>query len=148
MTQYTPEWLCQRIVENTQDAIIFADQEGIIRLWNVGAETMFGYPAAEALGQSLDLIIPQRWQARHWEGYHRVMASGITQYGQKLLAVPALRKDGVRISVEFTIVLLRGTAGDILGAAAILRDVTARWERDKAQQALRSPATGTPPASS
>ncbi len=131
METYTPEWLCRQIVGLTQDAIIFAAREGVIRLWNSGAEAMFGYRAEEAVGQTLDLIIPQRLRERHWAGYRETMATGITRYSRELLAVPAVRKDGARISLEFSIALLRDTAGELLGPAAIIRDVTARWERDK-----------------
>ena len=131
---YSPEYLCRRIVADSRDAIIFADREGIIRLWNQGAEAMFGFPAAEALGQPLEMIIPDNLRARHNEGYRRVMASGSTRYAQDLLAVPALRRDGARISVEFTITLVRGEKGEIWGTAAIIREVTARWQRDKLLQ--------------
>ena len=126
------EWLCQQIVEGTQEAIIFADQDGLIRLWNAGAEAMFGYSTAEAVGQSLDLIIPERQRGRHWEGYRKVMATGVTRYGKELLAVPAVRKDGTRISLEFTIVLVRDGAGRLVGTAALMRDVTARWQQERA----------------
>lgn len=125
------EWLCRRLVEDSLDAVIFADQEGIIRLWNRGAEAMFGFPAAEALGRSLDLIIPENLRARHNEGYRRVMDSGNTKYAQDLLAVPALRQDGSRISVEFTIIPVRGEKKEIIGVGAIIREVTARWQREK-----------------
>jgi len=125
------DWLCRRLVEDSRDAVIFADREGIIRLWNRGAEAMFGFPAAETLGQPLDIIIPENLRARHGEGYRRVMDSGSTKYAQDLLGVPALRKDGSRISVEFTITLVRGEKGEILGAGAIIREVTARWQQDK-----------------
>jgi PAS domain S-box-containing protein len=135
METYTHEWLCQQIVENTQEAVIFADSEGMIRLWNTGAEAIFGYTAAEVLGQSLELIIPEGLRDQHWHGFHRVMATGVTQYDRQLLAVPATRKDGSRISLEFTVVLIRGVNRDILGIAAILRNVTARWEREKAMRA-------------
>ena len=127
----TYEWLCRQIVDNCQDAIIVADREGVIHLWNSGAETMFGYWAQEALGQSLDLIIPERLRERHWKGYSNTMTTGITRYDRQVLAVPAIRKDGSRISIEFTIVLLRDERGELLGPAAIIRDVTARWEREK-----------------
>ena len=99
------DWLYQRIVEDSPMAILFADREGKIRFWNAGAETMFGYTAQEALGQSLDLIVPERQRARHWEGWDKVMASGVTKYGRDALAVPAMRKDGSRISIEFNVVL-------------------------------------------
>jgi len=132
MRSYTQEWLCRQIVEGSQEAIVFADRDGIIRLWNVGAEAMFGYSATEAIGQSLDLIIPERQRGRHWEGYQKVMATGVTRYGKELLAVPAVRKDGTRISLEFTIVLLRDEAGQPMGTAALIRDVTARWQQERA----------------
>ena len=135
MATSLPAWLYQHIVAHTQDAVIFADGEGIIRLWNAGAETIFGYSAAEALGHSLDLIIPAPLRARHWEGYQRVMATGDTPYARQLLAVPGLRKDGTRISLEFTVVLIEETPGKVAGIAAVLRDVTARWQRDTAMQA-------------
>ena len=124
-------WLCRRLVEDSRDAVIFADQDGLIRLWNQGAAAMFGFPAAAALGQSLDIIIPENLRARHGEGYRRVMAEGNTKYAQDLLAVPALRRDGSRISVEFTIVLVRGEEGEILGTGAIIREVTARRQQEK-----------------
>jgi len=132
MTTYTHEWLCQQIVEGTQEAIIFADRDGKIRLWNAGAEALFGYQAEEAMGQGLDLIIPERLRGRHWEGYHKVIGTGVTRYGKELLAVPAVRKDGTRISLEFSVVLLRDEAGEPLGIAALIRDVTARWQQEKA----------------
>ena len=125
------DWLCRRLVEDSRDAIVFADREGIIRLWNKGAEEMFGFPAPEALGRSLDIIIPENLRDRHGEGYRRVMASGSTKYAQELLAVPALRRNGSRISVEFTIVLVRGEKGEVLGAGAVIREVTARRQREK-----------------
>ncbi len=124
-------WLCSRIVEESRDAIIFSDQGGIIRLWNTGAAEMFGYPPEEAVGRSLDLIIPENLRDRHNQGYRRVMASGVTRYGKDLLAVPGLKKDGTRISLEFTITLIRDQDGETLGTAAILRDVTARFQREK-----------------
>ena len=132
MTTYTHEWLCQQIVEGTQEAIIFADRDGKIRLWNAGAEAMFGYQTDEVMGQGLDLIIPERLRGRHWEGYHKVIGTGVTRYGKELLAVPAVRKDGTRISLEFSVVLLRDEAGEPLGIAALIRDVTTRWQQEKA----------------
>ena len=125
------DWLCRRIVENSPTAILFADREGKIRLWNAGAETMFGYTAQEALGQSLDLIVPDRQRARHWEGWVKVMATGVTKYGRDPLAVPAMRKDGSRISIEFNVVLVRAESGELVGVAAMVQDVTARWQKQK-----------------
>ena len=126
-----PEALFRRIVEEMPDAVIFADWQGAIRLWNRGAETMFGYSANEATGQSLDLIIPERFRARHWAAYRQVMATGVTSYGDRLLAVPATRKDGQRISIEFSIALLKDENGGVMGAVAVVRDVTARWQAER-----------------
>jgi PAS domain S-box-containing protein len=129
------ESLCESIVEQSPIAIIVGDREGIVRLWNAGAQTMFGWSAEEALGKSMDMIIPEKHRPRHWEGYDRVMGSGVTKYGRNLLAVPALTKDGRRISVEFNVVLLKDAEGRVLGIAASMQDVTARWERDKTLRA-------------
>ena len=107
-------------------------REGVIRLWNRGAEAIFGYRREDALGQTLDLIIPEPWRARHWEGYRTVMQTGVTQYGSDLLAVPASRSDGTRISIEFSIILPTDRDGRVLGAVAVVRDVTARREQEQA----------------
>jgi PAS domain S-box-containing protein len=126
------ESLAARIVQGAPEAILFADREGNIRLWNAGAEAMFGWTAAEVLGRSMDLIIPERLRARHWDGWKRTMETGVTRYGAKdLLAVPAVRKDGSTISIEFSIQLVRGDDGQIVGPVAVIRDVTARWQREK-----------------
>ena len=126
------ERLYRTIVENARDAVIYSDREGLIRLWNAGAGRMFGYSRPEALGRSLDLIIPESLRSRHWEGYHKVMAAGTSRYESDLLAVPALKKDGGRISVEFTLVPIQDEEGRLQGIAAIIRDVTERWNREKA----------------
>jgi PAS domain S-box-containing protein len=143
MVQWPHAWLCQQIIDQTPDAVIVADRAGIIRLWNAGAATLFGYPAAEAVGQSLDLLIPPPLRARHWEGYRRVMATGHTSATRPLLAVPGLRKDGTRLSLEFTVVLLAETPGQVVGIAAVLRDVTARWQRERALQSALAAAEET-----
>ena len=125
------EGLYQQIIEGAQDAIVFADKEGIIRLWNSGAEAIFGYSEEEAIGETLDLIVPEKLREKHWEGYSKVMETGVTQYGSDILAVPALKKDDSRLSVEFTIVLLKNDSGKPIGTAAIMRDVTERWQKEK-----------------
>jgi PAS domain S-box-containing protein len=126
------DWVFRAIVDGAPEAIIAADPQGVIRLWNAGAEATFGYRAAEALGRTLDLIIPGRYRERHWAGYRGVMETGTTSYGGRLLAVPAVRKDGARISIEFHVVVLRDPSGAVAGVAAIVRDVTERWERERA----------------
>jgi PAS domain S-box-containing protein len=124
-------WLFRSIVEGAGDAVIFADRDGRIRYWNAGAASMFGWSAVEALGRSMDLIIPERQRGRHWQGWDQVMKTGQTRYGHDILAVPASRKDGAPLSIEFTIQLVRDEAGAIVGASAIIRDVTDRWTRDR-----------------
>lgn len=119
------------ILTEAPEAILAADVNGIIRLWNHGAERIFGTPATEAIGQSLDLIIPETLRQRHWEGWGKVMHTGESRYGaSELLRVPALRGDGSRFSAEFSIVILKGEAGNIAGVAAILRDVTEQRDRE------------------
>ena len=121
------------LMEAAPDAIIFADREGAIRFWNTGAERLFGFAAAEALGRPLDIIVPEPQRVRHWSGFRRVMETGESRYGSgDVLAVPGLRKDGRRISLEFTIVPLRDASGRMEGVAAILRDVTRRFEELRA----------------
>jgi len=115
------------------DGVLVADDKGVIRMWNAGCERIFGFTAEEAIGQSLDIIIPENLRARHWEGYQRTMRTGETRYGAgDLLNVPALRKDGTRISVEFSIVPFRNSDGRLVGIGAIMRDVTKKFEEMKA----------------
>jgi len=112
--------LYQQIVENAQDAIIFRNRDGFIEIWNTGAERIFGYKAKKAVGQSFDIIIPEKLRASHTKGYHKVMATGSTRYGKELLGVPGVRKNGVQISIEFSILLVRFPSGEVWGAAAII----------------------------
>lgn len=131
---------CRTLAEQAPDAIVFADVEGLIRFWNRGAQQIFGWSAAEAVGRSLDIIIPEKLRERHWKGWRQVMESGRSRYAAgELLAVPGLRKDGTRVSLEFTILPFPSPAGGVLGMAAILRDVTKRFEE---LQALRRELAG------
>ena len=123
--------LLQQLLDDAPDAILISDLEGIIRYWNNGATQLFGYTAVEVLGQSLDLIIPENLRGRHWEGYWRVMASGETKYKTGLLSSPGIRKDGSRVSLEFSLVLLHDENGGMQGCAAIMRDVSERWQKEK-----------------
>lgn len=116
------------ILSAAADAVIASDSEGIIRVWNPGAERVFGYTADEAVGRSLDIITPERLRKRHWEGYRKSMATGESRYGEgALLSVQSIRKDGRRISLEFTIVPLRDEQGAMTGMVAVMRDVTIRF---------------------
>jgi len=125
------EWIYKQIIDLADDGILFADRDGNIRLWNSGAETIFGYSSEEAIGHSLNLIIPEKLRQRHWDGYNKVMETGESRYGKELLKVPAIRNDGTSISVEFTIMLVRNLQNEIMGIAAIIRDVTERWKQEK-----------------
>ncbi len=123
------------------DAIIYAGSDGAIRFWNEGAERLFGFTEAEALGQSLDIIIPERLRERHWAGYDDTMRTGQSRYGAgDILSVPALHKDGRRLSVEFTVAMLKADDGTVEGIAAVLRDNTARFDEMKR---LRKQAAGS-----
>lgn len=113
------------------DAVIAADPSGAIVLWNPAAERMFGYTEAEALGQSLDIIIPQRQQQRHWDGYHKTMETGITKYGNDVLRVPAVHKDSHTLSIAFTVAMLHTPDGKISAIVAVVRDESARFAADR-----------------
>jgi PAS domain S-box-containing protein len=124
------------------DAVVYSDAEGKIQYWNKGAESIFGFAAPEAIGQRLDIIVPANLRQRHWDGYDQTMRTGVTRYGAgDLLAVPAIRKDGSRLSIEFTIVPFKDETGRMLGIAAVMRDVTGRFEE---MRALRKAATTLP----
>ena len=129
----SPSVLADAVLRTTSDAIVAADKDGVIRFWNPGAERIFGHASCDAIGQSLDIIIPERLRARHWLGYRQVMATGQSRYGHgDILAVPGIRKDGARISLEFTIVPLQDEKGQMVGMAAIMRDVSVRFEELRA----------------
>jgi len=130
------------------DAIVHAGESGLIQVWNAGAVRMFGFTEAEALGQTLDIIIPVNLRDRHWQGFHETMRTGQTRYRDgQILAVPAIRKDGTRLSVEFTIVPFAGHDGRMTGIAAIMRDVSARFEevRSLRRQVAELSALQSPP---
>jgi PAS domain S-box-containing protein len=124
--------LSDAILDAPTDSIVACDRDGIIRFWNPGAQRLFGYSSAEAVGRSLDLIIPERLRQRHWDGYRRVMMTGETRYGTgDVLSVPATRKDGATVSVEFTVYRLQ-IGARLVGIAALLRDVTRRFNEMRA----------------
>jgi PAS domain S-box-containing protein len=121
----------QQLVNVIGEAVVISDPDGAITLWNPAAERMFGYTKDEAMGQSLDLIIPEKQQKRHWDGYHKTMKSGQTRYGNDLLRVPAIHKNGHRLSIAFTVALLYSTDNQITGIAAVIRDETERFNQDR-----------------
>lgn len=130
----TEEWIAAAVVSATPEAIVVCDAEGVIRLWNDGAQRMFGYSTDEAVGQNLDIIIPEKLRKRHWDGYHKTMATGQTRYGDRLLSVPATHQDGHRLSIEFSVALLQHD-GRIVGISAIMREVTERRNEERALRA-------------
>jgi PAS domain S-box-containing protein len=126
----TPE-LANAIVEQCPDAMIFADREGVIRLWNRAAEALFGYSAAEVLGTSLDVIIPERLRGAHWAGYRRAISTGETKYRNQVLTTRSARKDGAKLYVELSFALVRDADGRVTGALATARDGTERYLAQK-----------------
>lgn len=119
------------LMEQLSDAVIIADPSGEIVFWNGAAERVFGWPASEAVGRSLDMIIPDRQRRAHWDGYDKTMATGETKYATDLLRVPALNADGERHSIAFTVTLLRSADGEVSGIAAVVRDETERWRNEQ-----------------
>ena len=122
---------CTQLVESIGDAVIASDPSGAITLWSPAATRMFGYTEAEALGKSLDIIIPQRQQQRHWDGYHKTMETGKTKYGNDVLRVPATHKDGHTLSIAFTVAMLHTADGKISAIVAVVRDESARFAEDR-----------------
>ena len=133
--------IAKAVISTSSDAIVAADKKGTIVFWNPGAERIFGFEASEAVGQSLDIIIPERLRKRHWDGYHQVMATGESRYDHgDILAVPGLKKDSTQISIEFTIVQVKDSAGQLAVLVAIMRDVTKRFEEVRALKKLLAQA--------
>lgn len=130
-------WLTKAVVTESPEAIVVTDPQGRIDLWNAGAANMFGYSAEDALGASLDLIIPVKLRDRHWRGYEHTMQTGVTKYGDTLLGVPATHQDGRQLSIEFSVALLRDDAGTIVGIAAVMREVSERRATEKALRTAR-----------
>ena len=123
---------CRELVASIGDAVIASDPAGAINLWSPAATRMFGYTEDEALGKSLDIIIPQRQQQRHWDGYNKTMETGITRYGNDVLRVPAVHKDGHMLSIAFTVALLHSADGKVSSIVAVVRDESARFAEDRA----------------
>jgi PAS domain S-box-containing protein len=139
------ETLAKAVLASRSDAIVASDEKGTITFWNSGAERIFGFTSKEALGQSLDIIIPEQLRERHWVGYREVMGGRKSRYGEgDILAVPAIRKDGSRISIEFTIAPMHDESGRMTGMASILRDVTKRFEELRALKKMLAKKASAP----
>jgi PAS domain S-box-containing protein len=141
----------EQLVRGIGDGVIVCDAAGAVTFWNDAATRIFGFTASDALGQSLDLIIPERQRQRHWDGYHKTAATGETRYGNDLLRVPALHKEGKPLSIAFTVAMLYNAAGEVASVIAVVRDDTARWSEERALRArvreLEAAARSEPVAS-
>ena len=133
MTTSIPEMSIgyQQVVEALGDAVVISDREGVIRFWNGAAENIFGFTKTDALGKSLDLIIPERLRERHWAGFTRTMATGHTRYQHDVLRVPAMHKDGRTLSIAFTVGLLLAAQRTLTGLVAVIRDETKRFAEER-----------------
>jgi PAS domain S-box-containing protein len=121
----------EQLLKAIGDGVVVADAKGNIIFWNAAAERIFGFTEQEAIGRSLDLIVPQRQRQRHWDGYHKTMDTGVTRYGNDLLRVPALHKDGRTLSIAFTVAMLHTPDDKVSAIVAVVRDETARWAEER-----------------
>jgi PAS domain S-box-containing protein len=122
----------QALVTSAGDGIMASDAQGLITLWNPACTRMFGFTEADALGKSLDLIIPQRQQKPHWDGYHKTMETGKTKYGNDVLRVPAVHKDGHTLSIAFTVSMLYNPDGSVSAIVAVIRDESVKFAQERA----------------
>jgi PAS domain S-box-containing protein len=121
----------QQLVQSLGDGVVVCNAKGDITYWNAAATRIFGFSESEAVGQSLDLIIPERQRQRHWDGYDKTMATGQTRYGSDILRVPALHKEGKPLSIAFTVALLHGPGGEVSAIVALVRNETERWSEER-----------------
>jgi PAS domain S-box-containing protein len=126
--------LARLLLDQAPDAVIFADLEGTIVEWNSGAEAIFGHTASEAIGQTLDLIVPERFREAHWTGYERALSDGDTKYRGQALPTRSMRKDGSNIYVELTFAIIKAADGVVIGALALARDISERWAKEREQR--------------
>lgn len=145
----------QRLLDQAADALIYADLSGTIRYWNAAAARIFGHSPAQAVGENLDLIVPEQFRAAHWAGYERATAAGVTKYAGQALTTRSVRADGSTLYVELSFAIIHATDGTVTGVLAHARDVTERFERDRAarrrlrqleEQLASAPADQGPPA--
>ncbi len=130
-TPHTLESAAASILRCMPEALIFSDNEGLIRAWNAGAEQVFGFSAAEALGQSLDIIIPERMRRAHWDGFHAAVARGGTKPGRTSMITRSLHKSGEQIYVDMSFAMVKDEAGQLIGSLAVAREATARYTEEK-----------------
>lgn len=129
---HTDSPLAERVLACMMEAVIHADRQGLIALWNPAAETMFGFSTAEAIGQSLDIIIPERLREAHWRGFNAAIASGRTRLNGRPTVTRALHKSGATLYVEMSFAMVCATSGEVIGSVAVARDATERVQREKA----------------
>ena len=138
--------LAPHILRSMPEAVIFCDLEGIIRVWNGGAEKVFGWSAAEAVGQSLDLIIPERMRKAHWDGFNQAIARGGVKPGRTSMITRSLHKSAEFIYVDMSFEMVRDEAGKMLGSMAVARDATKRFNDEKALRQQLAELTAPKPA--
>jgi PAS domain S-box-containing protein len=126
--------LALMLVEQSSDGVVFADKKGIIRVWNSAAERIFGYTAGDAIGANLNIIIPERFRDAHWRGFERAISECATKYAGKSMPTRAVRSDGTQIYVELSFSIIVDANGDVLGALAHARDITERFEKERADR--------------
>ena len=119
------------LLDQGPDAVIFAGTDGVITYWNEAATRIFGHSAAAAMGQNLDIIIPEQYRAAHWTGFDRALAAGDTKYRGQSLATRSVRADGGQIYVELSFGIVKDAAGVAIGAIATARDITERFNADR-----------------
>lgn len=130
----TVEELGALLVEQSPDAIIYADRAGDIRTWNAAAVKMFGFAAADAIGKNLDIIIPEQYREAHWKGFEKALSTGVTKYSGEAMPTKAMKATGDLFYVELSFAIVRDAAGTIIGALAHARDITERFEQDRASR--------------
>jgi len=130
--------LCERIVAQSTEAIVYADRDGLIRVWSPGAAALFGFDASEALGRSLDIIIPEHLRAAHWAAFHRAIAAGRTRHGGQIRTTRAVHRNGDKLYVDMSFGIVLGADGRAIGSTAIARDASARRALEQALREARA----------
>jgi PAS domain S-box-containing protein len=123
--------LSQALIDQLADAVIFADHEGLIQVWNAGAEAIFGYPADRVLGQRLDVLIPDRLRSAHWAAFDAALGTGQMKYGRGSMTTRSIHQDGSDLYVDLSFALVKDGAGHVLGSVAVARDITSRFRAEK-----------------